>query len=139
NRAAIESHTLAPLITLVEGNSIDPRIVTDVHGRVRSGETVMVLLDSRHTLEHVLAELEAYAPLVSKGSYLVAMDGIMEELAGAPGTQPDWSWNTPRQAALEFVSRHREFAIEEPPFLFNEGMVTERVTHWPGAYVRRVG
>jgi cephalosporin hydroxylase len=139
NRRAIESHTLAPLITLIEGSSIDPRIVTDVRGRVHPGETAMVLLDSCHTKEHVLAELEAYAPLVGKGSYLVATDGIMEEVAGAPGSKPDWSWNNPRQAALEFVRRHAEFIIEEPPFLFNEGAVQERITYWPSAFLRRTG
>jgi hypothetical protein len=51
------------------------------------------------------------------------MDGIMEKVAGAPRTQADWSWNNPRQAALEFVETNPEFTIEEPPFLFNEGML----------------
>jgi cephalosporin hydroxylase len=138
NRTAIESHALAPLITLIEGSSIDPKIVSDVSGLIRPGETALVLLDSCHTKEHVLTELEAYAPLVPKGSYMVAMDGIMGELGDAPRSQPDWSWNNPRQAALEFVRKHTGFLIEEPPFLFNEGAVTERVTYWPSAFLRRV-
>jgi cephalosporin hydroxylase len=82
--------------------------------------------------------LEAYAPLVSKNSYLVATDGIMQDLPGAPRSQPDWSWNNPRQAALEFVALHPDFVIEEPPFAFNEGAITERVTYWPSAYIKRV-
>jgi cephalosporin hydroxylase len=138
NRAAIEQHRLASLITLVEGSSVDPDIITNVRALVRPGESAMVLLDSCHAKDHVQAELEAYAPLVGVGSYLVAMDGIMQEFAGAPRTQPDWTWNNPLQAAREFARRHGEFVIEEPAFLFNEGSVKERVTYWPSAFLRRV-
>lgn len=138
NRRAIEEHELYPFITLVEGNSIEPSIVEAVRVLVRSNETVIVLLDSNHSKEHVLAELHAYAPLVTPGSYIVAMDGIMEHVAGAPRTQPDWVWNNPRQAALQFVNSNPEFTIEEPTFLFNESHITERVTYWPSAFVKRV-
>jgi cephalosporin hydroxylase len=138
NRRALADHPLFDLITLVDGDSASPAVVQQVRALVRPGETVLVLLDSCHTKAHVLAELEAYAPLVRPGSYLVAMDGIMEDLAGAPRSQPDWTWNNPRQAALEFVRAHSEFAIEEPPFLFNEGQVRERVTYWPSAFVKRL-
>lgn len=138
NREAIEAHPLFPLITLIEGSSIDPEVVSRVRALVQPGETVLVLLDSCHTKQHVLEELNAYAPLVTAGSYIVAMDGIMEQVAGAPRTEPDWKWNNPRQAALEFVAAHPEFIIEEPPFVFNEGNITERVTYWPSAFVKRV-
>ncbi len=137
NRSAIEAHELASYITLIEGDSIAPSIVEQVKAQVKPGETVMVLLDSSHTREHVLGELNAYAPLVTQGSYAVAMDGIMEEIVGAPRTQSDWSWNNPRQAALEFVAAHPEFDIEEPAFLFNESQITERVTYWPSAFLKR--
>jgi cephalosporin hydroxylase len=138
NRSAIEAHELSSYITLIEGDSIAPSIVEQVKAQVKPGETVMVLLDSNHTRQHVLGELNAYAPLVTQGSYAVAMDGIMEEIVGAPRTQPDWSWNNPRQAALEFVGAHPEFEIEEPAFLFNESRITERVTYWPSAFLKRV-
>ena len=138
NRQAIEGHVLAPLITLIEGSSIDPAVIGAVKAQVGQDEKTLVLLDSDHTKEHVLAELNAYAPLVSPGSYVVAMDGIMEQLVGAPRTRPDWSWNNPRQAVLEFVGSNPDFAIVEPPFLFNEGDVRERVTYWPSAFVKRV-
>jgi len=138
NRRALETHALASLITLVEGSSVDAAVVRQVHSLVRPGEVVLVLLDSCHTKEHVLAELAAYAPLVSPASYIVAMDGIMEEVVGAPRTQPDWTWNNPRQAVREFTASRPEFVLEEPPFLFNEGAVTQRVTYWPSAYLRRV-
>jgi cephalosporin hydroxylase len=138
NRRAIEAHPLSPYISLVEGNSIDPATVDRVRSQVRDGEQVLVTLDSNHTKEHVLAELEAYAPLVTEGSYIVVMDGIMEELAGAPRSAPDWGWNNPRQATIEFASRSEAFVVEEPAFAFNEGCVGERVTYWPGGFLRRV-
>jgi cephalosporin hydroxylase len=109
-----------------------------VRALVRRDETVVVLLDARHTKEHVLAELRSYSPLVSVGSYIVAMDGIMEQMVGAPRTEPDWAWNNPRQAALDFVRENSNFRIEEPAFRFNEGTITERVTYWPSAYIRRM-
>lgn len=138
NRNAIESHPLFPLIVLIEGSSIDPAIIEKVKLYVKPEEKVIVLLDSCHSKEHVLAELKAYSPLVSKNSYIVAMDGIMEKVVGAPRTQPDWSWNNPRQAALEFVENNPDFIIEEPTFLFNEGSVAERVTYWPCGFIKRI-
>lgn len=138
NRAAIEAHALFPLITLIEGSSIEPQIVEQVKSLIKPGEKTMVVLDSNHEKQHVLAELRAYSPLVSVGSYIVAMDGIMERLAGAPRSAPDWSWNNPRQAALEFVAENADFVIEEPQFAFNEGKIKERVTYWPSAFIKRV-
>lgn len=138
NRNAIESHPLFPFITLIEGNSVDSEIVDKVKSLVKPGEKVIVLLDSCHTKEHVLAELNAYSTLVTKGSYIVAMDGIMEQLVGAPRTGEDWIWNNPKRAALEFVEKNTDFVIDEPPFLFNEGEVSERVTYWPCGFIKRV-
>ncbi len=137
NRLAIEGHELASYITLIEGSSIAPEIVYRVHANVGQREKVLVLLDSCHTKQHVLAELAAYAPLVSVGSYIVVTDGIMEQVVGAPRTKPDWTWNNPRQAALEFVATHDNFAIEEPAFAFNEGIVRDRITYWPNAFIKR--
>jgi cephalosporin hydroxylase len=71
---------------------------------------VLVLLNSGHTRDHVLAELRAYGPLVSPGSYIVAMDGIMEQIAGAPRTHEDWAWNNPRQAVREFLEEDDRFS-----------------------------
>ncbi len=138
NRQAIDAHPLRSYLTLIEGSSVDPAVVDQVRGHVRSGEVVLVLLDSNHTKAHVLAELEAYAPMVSAGSYIVATDGIMSWLGDAPRTQPDWSWNNPRDAAAEFAASHPDFVLAEPPFLFNEGVVRDRVTYWPGAFLKRI-
>jgi cephalosporin hydroxylase len=138
NREALDAHYLRPYLTLVEGSSTRPEVIDEVRLSVGAGEIVLVLLDSAHGRDHVLAELEAYAPLVTKGSYIVAMDGIMEELEGAPRTSPDWGWDNPREAVREFVTAHPEFKLEEPPFLFNEGSVVDRVTYWPGGFLKRV-
>jgi cephalosporin hydroxylase len=137
NREAIEAHLLGSLITLIEGDSTDPETISKVKENIRWPGAVLVLLDSCHSKEHVKCELEAYGPMVTPGSYIVAMDGIMEQVAGAPRTNPDWSWNNPRQATLEFAATHPEFALVEPPFLFNEGMITERVSYWPNAFLLR--
>ena len=138
NRQAIEAHPLLPYITLIEGSSIDPKIVERVKNEVRLSDTVLILLDSNHSKDHVTAELNAYGSLVTKGSYIVVMDGIMEKMVGAPRTQPDWGWNNPRQAALEFVEFNPEFEIQEPPLLFNEGMISKRVTYWPDCFIKRI-
>ncbi|HKR62335.1 MAG TPA: CmcI family methyltransferase [Thermoanaerobaculia bacterium] len=138
NRKAIDEHPLRSYLTLIEGSSVDAAIVDEVRSHVKPGETVLILLDSNHTKAHVFAELEVYAPMVTPGSYIVATDGIMHWLSNAPRTQDDWSWNNPRDAAREFVAKNPEFVIEEPPFAFNEGVVRERVTYWPEAFLKRV-
>lgn len=138
NRAAIEKHVLKPWISLIEGSSIDPGIVAQVAGEIRSGETVMVILDSNHSKAHVLAELHAYAPLVTSGSYIVASDGIMQDLTGAPRSQPDWNVNNPRIAVDQFLRSNDQFEQIQPPWLFNESAgIRENVTYWPGAWLRR--
>jgi cephalosporin hydroxylase len=138
NRQAIEEHPLFELITLVEGDSIDPETVARVEAQISPSETVMVLLDSRHTKDHVLGELRAYGELVTPGSYLVVMDGIMERVAGAPRSDDDWAWNNPVAAIDEFLGEDPRFAAEEPPLAFNEGLVTERITYWPRGYLKRI-
>jgi cephalosporin hydroxylase len=138
NRAAIESHPLSEYITLIEGDSVNAEIVAKVASLLRPGETVLVALDSNHTKAHVLAELEAYAPMVTPGSYAVATDGVMEELAGAPGSGPDWGWNNPKAAAAEFVRRNPDYVVEEPRLLFDESLSPQRISYWKGGYIKRV-
>jgi cephalosporin hydroxylase len=138
NRRAIESHELSDFITLIEGNSVDEKTIEAVKSLVKPGEKVIVILDSNHTKQHVLAELRAYSELVSVGSYIVVCDGIMEDLVGAPRSREDWSWNNPKAAAEEFVKENDNFIIEEPEFLFNEGIITKRVTYWKSGFLRRI-
>ena len=137
NREAIESHALADLITLIEGDSTEPETVASVAAEIGPGDTTLVLLDAGHTKDHVLAELRAYADLVTFGSYVLVADAIMAELDGAPRTEPDWAWNNPATAIDEFLATDDRFERTEPPFAFNEGLVAERVTYWRGGILRR--
>ena len=138
NRAAIEAHFLAEDITLIEGDSVSADTVSRVRALMGPAERVMVFLDSNHSKAHVRAELEAYAPLVSVGSYIVATDGVMQWVSRAPRASADWTWNNPSEAAKEFAYAHPEFVLEEPAWAFNESTLTEAITHWPSAWLKRV-
>jgi cephalosporin hydroxylase len=138
NRAAIEAHELFPFITLLEGSSTDPEMIAKVKSLVNPDERAIVILDSNHTKQHVLAELEAYQQFVPSGSYIVATDGSMKFLYDVPRGKPEWSWDNPYQAAIEFAESHPEFILEQPAWNFNESELTENITHWPGAWLRRV-
>jgi cephalosporin hydroxylase len=138
NRQALEQHELYPAITLIEGNSTAPAVVAQVRACVPPDATTLVLLDSNHSYTHVSAELEAYHTLVSPNSYIVATDGIMQDLADVPRGQPDWTHDNPSRAALDFLQLHPEFVIEQPAWPFNESQLTQNVTHWPSAWLRRL-
>jgi len=137
NRAAIEAHELASLITLIEGSSVDDTTVRAAKALIRPGEKVLVILDSNHTKDHVARELEAYFDLVTPCSYIVATDGIMKDLHDAPRGRSEWTWDHPTAAAAEFAARHPEFELEQPAWPFNESTLHHNLTHWPGAYLRR--
>lgn len=137
NRTAIEAHPLFDLITLVEGDAIADTTVDDVCRSIGSDERVFVLLDSNHSKAHVLGELEAYAPLVTPGSFIVATDGVMSEVADTPRGEPNWTHDNPAVAAETFLESHPEFELHQPTWLFNESALKRPVTHWPGAWLRR--
>jgi cephalosporin hydroxylase len=138
NRRAIEEHPLASLITLIEGSSVDPAVVSKVGALIRPGEKVLVLLDSNHTKAHVAAELEAYAPLVTTGSYLAAADAVMRGVANTPRGQAAWTEDNPAAAVHEFVARRPEFVLEQPSWSFNESPLSRNITYWPDGWLRRV-
>ena len=137
NRRQIEAHPMSSRIMLIEGNSTDLVTASAVRTAIDPHETVLVILDSNHSRRHVEDELEMYAPLVTPGSYIIACDGIMAQVAGAPRTEPDWDWNNPLTAIDAFLARNPNFQPEEPLFPFNEGKVRSRVTYWPRCYLRR--
>jgi cephalosporin hydroxylase len=137
NRRAISEHRLASMITLIEGSSTMPNTVAQVQAQVRPGENVMVVLDSNHTRAHVASELELYASMVTPGSYIVATDGIMEDLSDVPRGHEEWIHDNPAAAAREFAARHQEFVLEQPEWPFNESELRQNVTHWPAAWLRR--
>jgi cephalosporin hydroxylase len=105
NRKAIEAHDLFSYITLIEGSSIDPAVVKQAANLIGPGETVFAMLDSNHTKQHVLDELRAFGPMVTPGSYVVAADGIMEQVVGAPRTQPDWSPGSSSKSRLSRLTK----------------------------------
>jgi cephalosporin hydroxylase len=114
NRSAIEAHPLSGLITMVEGSSLDQQVVDEVQRLAAGHETVMVFMDSNHTHEHVLGELNAYAHLVTKGSYCVVFDTFVEDMP--PKYFPDRPWDkgdSPKTAVREYLQSHNEFAVDK--------------------------
>jgi len=114
NRAAIEAHPMAGRIQMIQGSSIAAEVIKEVHAVARCFSRILVCLDSMHTHDHVLAELEAYAPLVSPGSYCVVFDTIIEDMP--EGSFPDRPWgkgNNPKTAIREFLRTHPEFEIDK--------------------------
>ncbi|TVQ84735.1 MAG: cephalosporin hydroxylase [Micavibrio sp.] len=113
NRAEIEAHPMAKRITMLEGSSVAPEIVQQVKNKAAGKKKILVLLDSNHTHEHVLAELQAYAPLTSIGSYCVVFDTLIEDMP--EGTYPDRPWgigDNPKTAVWEYLKTHPEFEID---------------------------
>lgn len=144
NRVAIENHPLSHFITMIEGSSIASEVIAQVAAQIAPNERCLVILDSCHDYDHVYRELELYSQFVAVGSYIVATDGSQEYLHQTPRAKIDypqchgWPQNNPKRAAEDFVKRNPSFVIEEPEFLFNEGAINFRVTHWPSAFIRRV-
>ncbi|HYK52715.1 MAG TPA: cephalosporin hydroxylase family protein [Candidatus Eremiobacteraceae bacterium] len=132
NRKAIEEHPLAKRIDLIEGSSVDAAVIEQVRPRVQPG-AVMVVLDSNHTRSHVLAELEAYSPLVTRGSYLVVMDTVVEHME--EDAFPDRPWgrgDNPLVAVREFLARTDRFAVDDE--MENKLLITVA----PSGYLRCV-
>lgn len=145
NRAAIEAHPMSCRIQMIEGSSVAQGIIDQVYGFARKHGRIMVFLDSMHTHDHVLAELEAYGPLVSPGSYCVVFDTIIEYLPD--DMFPDRPWgkrNNPKTAAEEYLRRIEEegrTAADGAPLVFEVDKRTEDkllITVAPGGYLKRV-
>jgi len=114
NREAIEAHPMASRIQMIQGSSISREIIDQVHSIAAQYSKILVCLDSNHTHEHVLEELKAYAPLVTKGSYCVVFDTLIEDMPKE--MFPDRSWgpgNNPKTAVWEFLKTHPEFEIDK--------------------------
>jgi len=137
NRAALEAHPLKPWIALIEGDSVAPTTLARVQAELRGAERVLVLLDSNHSRDHVAAELSAYAPFVSRGSYLLVADGIMQDLHDVPRGRPEWAYDNPIAAVDAFLQEVPDFERLEPPFAFNESPLEGRLTYWPKGFLRR--
>lgn len=114
NRKALDEHPFRFKMELIEGSSIDSKVIQQVRSHADGKARVVVALDSNHTHEHVLAELNAYADLVSLGSYCIVFDTVIQELP--PGSFPDRPWdvgNNPQTAVHEWLTNHPEFEIDK--------------------------
>lgn len=131
NRLAIESHPLARRIRLIEGSSTDATTIGIVRDSIEPGQRTMVMLDSNHSRDHVRAELELYAPLVSPGSYLIVFDEVMTMVADAPNGQTAWTDDNPLEAVRDFLSTHPEFVADPAPERLG-------VTYCRGGFLRRL-
>jgi cephalosporin hydroxylase len=134
NRAAIEAHSMASRIQMIEGSSIAPDVIKQVHQVAARYQRVLVCLDSNHTHEHVLAELQAYAPLVSEDSYCVVFDTIVEDLVAETFSDRPWGpGNNPKTAVWEYLKAHPEFEIDKS--IQHKLLITVA----PDGYLRRSG
>lgn len=133
NRAAIEAHPLAGRIDMIQGSSIDQSIITQVRKYAEGCKRVFICLDSNHTHEHVLAELNAYAPLTGVGSYCVVFDTLIEDLPEDTFSNRPWGrGNNPKTAAIEYLRTHPEFEIDRT--IENKLQITVA----PGGYLKRI-
>jgi len=145
NRHAIEEHPLSHYITMLQGSSITPEIIAQVHQIAQNHERALVFLDSNHTQEHVLAELEAYAPLTGKGSYCCVFDTLIEDMPDDMFADRAWGrGNNPKTAVWEYLKRlngeGRKAADGDPLNLEVDKTIENKllITVAPDGYLHRV-
>lgn len=134
NRKAIEAHPMAKRISMIQGSSVAPDVASQVKQRAQGKKRVLVCLDSNHTHEHVLSELDIYAPLTSIGSYCVVFDTLIEDMQ--QDAYPDRPWgrgNNPKTAVHQWLQSHPEFAIDDS--IQHKILITVA----PDGYLKRVG
>jgi cephalosporin hydroxylase len=136
-REAVNKSPYGDFIVLIEGDSTAPETVEAVRRLIGDKETTFFFLDSDHSKAHVLRELNAYACMVSPGSYIVAADGIMRMLHDTPNGSHTWREDNPAAAAREFVRMNRDFVIQKPQALFGRDYEIDALTYWPDGWVLR--
>jgi cephalosporin hydroxylase len=133
NRKAIEEHPMYKRISMIQGSSIAPEIVAQVAEKAKGKKRVLVCLDSNHTHDHVLAELKAYAPLTTVGSYCVVFDTVVEDMPRElSGDRPWGPGNNPKTAVFEYLKTHPEFEIDQG--IQNKILITVA----PEGYLKRI-
>lgn len=134
NRGAIEAHPMASRIQMIQGSSIAHETIEQVRALAASYNRVLVVLDSNHTHEHVLAELEAYAPLVNPGSYCLVFDTLVEDMpAGMFSDRPWGPGNNPKTAVWQYLKTHPEYEIDR--CIENKLLITVA----PDGFLKRLG
>jgi cephalosporin hydroxylase len=115
NKKSIEKHPMFKRIKMIEGSSVDKSIINKVHKLAKNKKKILVLLDSKHTEKHVLKELKAYSKLVTKGSYIVVFDTIIEDTDSkkASENRPWGIGNNPKTAVWKFLEKNKRFKIDK--------------------------
>lgn len=114
NRTEIEKHPLFKRITMIEGSSVSKKVVEKVYSLVKKMDKIMILLDSKHTHDHVLRELNLYSPLVKKGSYIIVFDTMIEDMPRGFFVNRPWDkGNNPKTAVWEFLNSNKRFKIDK--------------------------
>lgn len=144
NKKNITDHPLSKKITMLEGSSVDDAIVSKVRAMAQQHKRVMVFLDSNHTHDHVLAELEAYAPMVSKGSYCMVGDTIIDDAPETMTSERPWGkGNSPKSALREYLRRvqseGRQSLYDEPMAWEIDHFLEDKIvlTGSPEGYLKR--
>lgn len=130
NEVAIAGHPLSHRLQQIVGSSVDPDVFRQVKQCVGKNKKVLVALDSNHSYEHVLQELQLYSTLVSDGSYIVAMDGLQRFVTDIPRGNPEWAEDNPHCAIHEFLEKYPDWEIDPH---YNRLMITSN----PDAFLRR--
>ncbi|MFC5448768.1 cephalosporin hydroxylase family protein [Paenibacillus aestuarii] len=134
NRVEIENHPMFKRITLIEGSSTDQEVFAQVKEISKNKKKVMVILDSNHTHQHVLDELNLFSPLVTKGSYMIVLDTVIEDMPEDSFPNRPWGiGDNPKTAVWEFVKTNDRFVIEKE---FNHKLM---ITVAPDGYLLCVG
>ena len=142
DRARLSDHPLiAAYCTLLEGDSSDPALFQQVRARVGATESVLVILDSRHTRAHVRAELELWSPLVQRGGWMVVCDTSFAVLHETPEGRARWATDHPLLAVADFLAAHPAFCAEAPAWPFNQSQLgaEDVASHLQGGWVQRRG
>lgn len=133
NREAIEAHPMFRRISMIRGSSIAPEIIAQVKAKAANKKRILISLDSNHTHDHVFAELQAYAPLTSVGSYCVVFDTVIEDMPAE--MFPDRPWgpgDNPKTALRSYLKDHPEFEIDHQ---INHKLL---ISVAPDGYLKRV-
>ena len=133
NREALVAHPMYPRLKIFDGSSVDEKIASVIAEKAAKCQRVMVILDSNHTHEHVLGELNLYAPLVSVGSYCVVFDTVIEDLDGVEFVDRPWGkGDNPKTAVAEFMKTNSDFIVD---YAIDEKLL---ISAAPGGYLKRV-
>lgn len=134
NKEALVGHPFYSKMQLIEGSSIDQKVISEVHEIASKYDSVLVILDSNHTHQHVLDELDAYSPLVRPGGYCIVSDTVIEDLP--PNSYPNRPWdvgNNPKTAVHSWIKSHPEFEVDTK---IDQKLL---ISSSPSGYLRRLG